>query len=123
MHFFSVPASYFSYSEGTKPEDETVTFSGTVILEGQTDQSEVTIALYKPVAPDIVLARINQQYPNIGVWHKATSSGQISQETEFNHRAHTPVATTVSDIDGNWRIGNVKSGEHHIVVSKRKGIY
>lgn len=96
--------------KGTDPGEETVTFSGKITLEGQTDHSGVTIALYKPVELDTALVRINQQYPNIGV--------QISQETEFDHREHTPVVTTVSDAGGNWKIENVAQGQYNVVASK-----
>ncbi len=96
--------------KGTDPGEETVTFSGKVTLEGQTDHSGVTFALYKPVELDTALVRINEQYPNIGV--------QISQETEFDHREHTPVVTTVSDAGGNWKIENVAQGEYNVVASK-----
>ena len=71
---------FSSCKESTKPE--TVTFSGTVTLESESDYSPigaggVKVSLYKPVELDTALVRINQQYPQIGV--------QISQETEFDH--------------------------------------
>lgn len=92
----------------TKPE--TVTFSGTVTLKGRTDHSGVKVSLYKPVELDTALLRINQQYPNIGV--------QISQETEFDHREHTPLYTTTTDASGNWKIENVTPGEYNVVAEK-----
>lgn len=89
---------------------QTVTFSGKVTLEGETDHSGVTVSLYKPVELDTALVRINRQYPNIGV--------QISQETEFDHREHTPVYSTTTDANGNWKIENVIDGVYHAVAEK-----
>ncbi len=91
--------------DSTKPE--TVTFSGTVTLEGKTDHSGVKVSLYKPVVLDTALVRINQQYPNIGV--------QISQETEFDHREHTPVYTTTTNSTGHWQIDGVNPGTYNVV--------
>ena len=54
--------------------------------------------------------RINQEYPNIGV--------QISQETEFDHREHTPVYTTTTDKNGNWKIEGVEPGTYNVVAEK-----
>ena len=87
-----------------------VTFSGTVILEDTTDYSGVTVSLYKPVELDTALVRINQEYPNIGV--------QISQETEFDHREHEPVYTTITNADGNWEIKKVEEREYNVVAEK-----
>lgn len=100
---------FFSCSKNSTPP-ETVTFSGTVTLEGETDHSGVTISLYKPVLLDTALVRINQQYPGIGV--------PISQETEFDHREHTPVYSTTTDASGHWQIENVTPGEYNVVAEK-----
>ena len=121
--YFHLPTSYFllltfftsyfllsSCSQATENGEEGVTFSGTVTLEGETNYSGVKISLYKPVELDTALVRINQQYPNIGV--------QISQETEFDHRDHEPVYTTMSGADGSWKIENVSKGEYNIVAEK-----
>ncbi len=86
--------------------NEKVTFSGTVTLEGQTDYSGVKVSLYAPVKLDTALERINQQYPAIGF--------QISQKTAFDHRAHEPLYTTVTDGDGNWEI-EAEDGTYNIV--------
>ncbi len=91
-------------------QPETVTFSGTVTLEGRTDHSGVKVSLYRPVELDTALVRINQQYPQIGV--------QISQETEFDHREHTPLYTTTTDASGHWQINGVTAGTYNIVAEK-----
>jgi hypothetical protein len=56
------------------------------------------------------VVRINQEYPNIGV--------QISQETEFDHREHEPLYTTLANADGSWKIENVTKGEYNVVAEK-----
>jgi hypothetical protein len=96
-------------SESVQPDD-TVTFSGTVTFEDTTDFSGVKVSLYKPVELDTALVRINQEYPNIGV--------QISQETEFDHREHEPLYTTLTNADGAWKIENVTKGEYNVVAEK-----
>jgi hypothetical protein len=112
--FFFFLFSFFFFlflscnKDSTKPE--TVTFSGTVTLEGRTDYSGVKVSLYKPVELDTALVRINQQYPNIGV--------QISQETEFDHREHTPLYSTTTDASGHWQIKGVTPGTYNVVAEK-----
>ncbi|MFC2088720.1 hypothetical protein ACFLSX_03885, partial [Calditrichota bacterium] len=102
--FFLALFSFFSCSKSPS-ENETVVFSGTVTLEGMQDHSGVKVSLYKPVELDTALVRINQQYPNIGV--------QISQETEFDHREHTPSYSTTSNANGVWKIENVTPGTYN----------
>ncbi|KAA3617042.1 MAG: hypothetical protein D8M58_04400 [Calditrichaeota bacterium] len=109
-----ISAFILSCSESVSNNE--VTFSGTVTLEGETDFSGVTVSLYEPVELDTALVRINEQYPNIGV--------QISQETEFDHRAvdsfDNPleaVATTTTSADGSWQI-KVEEGVYNVVVEK-----
>ena len=48
--------TYLSCDKTTKPE--TVTFSGTVTLEGKQDHSGIKVSLYKPVELDTALVRI-----------------------------------------------------------------
>ncbi|MCP4413710.1 MAG: hypothetical protein GY808_14210, partial [Gammaproteobacteria bacterium] len=82
----------------------------TVTLEGETDHSGVKVALYRPVVLDTALVRINQQYPNIGV--------QISQETEFDHREHSPLYSTNTNASGAWKIEDVTPGTYNVVAEK-----
>lgn len=74
------------------------------------DNSGVTVAVYNVVSIDSSLVRINQAYPSIGV--------QISQESEFDHRLHDPIATDVTDADGAYIIDNLNTGEYNIVATK-----
>lgn len=88
-------------------ENETVVFTGTVTLEGKQDHSGVTVSLYKPVELDTALVRINQQYPQIGV--------QISQETEFDHREHSPSYSTSTNA---LKIEDVTPGTYNVIAEK-----
>ncbi len=71
---FNLVSLIFVFScskDSTSPQ--TITISGTVTLQGQTDHSGVTVSLYRPVQLDTALVRINQQYPNIGLGRKPPS--------------------------------------------------
>jgi len=97
-------------SESGTGGDNTVTFSGTVTLQDETEHSGVTVALYEPAVLDTALQRLNQEYPGIGV--------TITQQTEFDHRAHTPVYSTTSAADGSWEISDAQPGTYNIVYSR-----
>ena len=99
----------FSCKDSTSG-DNTVTVSGTVYLEDQTDHSGVKVSLYKPVELDTTLVRLNRQYPNIGV--------PITQATEFDHRNETPLYFTTSTPSGDWSIAKITPGTYNIVAEK-----
>ena len=90
--------------------NDTVTMSGTVTLEGQSDHSGITVSIYRPVELDPEIVAINQEYPNIGV--------QISQATEFDHRLETPVKSTTTNAAGAWEIADVEPGTYNVVAEK-----
>jgi hypothetical protein len=100
----------------TKPESGSI--SGMVYLVNDTsdpgndpqDNHGVEIALYHPVELDSTLSRINSEYPQIGI--------QISQETEFDHRAAELVKLTSSDALGNFSFDKVDPGTYNIVFLK-----
>ncbi|MCK6622853.1 MAG: hypothetical protein HUU32_15885 [Calditrichaceae bacterium] len=100
----------FSCSKDSSGPDNTVTVSGKVTLEGQSDHSGVTVSLYALVTLNPEIVAINQQYPAIGV--------KISQETEFDHRAGTAVYSTITNASGDWNIEKVEQGTYHVVAEK-----
>ena len=77
--------------------------SGKVHLEGETDHSEITVAIYELAELDTTIVRINNEYPHIGVI--------INQHTEFDHRFQSPVKFTETDIEGNFLIEKISVGE------------
>lgn len=89
--------------------DNTVTVSGTVTLEGQSDHSGVTVRLYRPVQLDAELTNIMQQYPQIGV--------QSTELTGFNHLDQSAVYSATSGASGNWS-ARVAPGNYNVVAEK-----
>ena len=106
----------FSCSSSTKPE--TGSLSGKVILVNDTgdpaldpiDYSGITVALYNLAYLDTTIVRINNKYPQIGV--------HINQETEFDHRYQQPVAKTITNTDGSFKLIEIISGEYNLVYFK-----
>lgn len=108
--FFALILVLSCSKDSSGPDNNTVTVSGKVTLEGVSDYSGVTVSLYAPVALNPEIAAINQQYPNIGV--------KISQETEFDHREGTAAYSATTNAAGEWSIGNVAKGTYHLVAQK-----
>jgi hypothetical protein len=94
-------------SSPTSPKGKLI---GQVNIEGLTDYSNATVAIYHLVALDTTLVRINQSYPSIGV--------HINQMTEFDFREHTPMQTTLTNADGTFSFSDIKPGNYNIVVKK-----
>ena len=84
--------------------------SGEVQLEGETDHSDITIALYDLATLDPDIVSINQEYPQIGV--------HINQHTEFDHRLQSPVKTTETLTDGSFEITKISTGTYNLVAMK-----
>ncbi len=101
----------------TKP-DETGGVSGKVALipapgyspANPTDYSGVKVALYHPATLDTTIVRINSAHPGIGV--------EINQETEFDHRLQSPVATTTTGVDGSFSFSGLTAGDYNIAFLK-----
>ncbi len=101
----------------TEP-DPTGIISGTINLvddskvsEGyRTDNSGVTVAIYKLAELDTTIVRINEEHPNIGVI--------ISQETEFDHRSQSPLFATVTNSQGTFSIGSIPTGTYNVAILK-----
>ena len=84
--------------------------SGTVNLEGLSDHSNITVAIYDLAVLDPEIVSINQQYPHIGVI--------INQHTEFDHRLQEPVKYTETDAEGYFEIKKIPTGMYNIVAIK-----
>ncbi len=101
----------------TKP-DETGGISGKVILQTPTsssvkaglDYSGMKVALYNKATLDTTMLRINQAHPGIGV--------VINQETEFDHRLQSPVATATTGVDGSFSFSGLTPGDYNIAFLK-----
>ena len=99
-------------------EPKTGSISGQVVLVNDTENSSldpidfsgITVALYKLAELDTTIARINQEYPNIGI--------QICQETEFDHRLQSPVAVVTTDATGNFTFKKIPIGDYNLVALK-----
>ncbi len=119
LHFvFCILLSFTLFSCSTSTKPETGSLSGKVILVNDTgdpafdpvDYSGITVALYNLAYLDTTIVRINNQYPQIGV--------QINQETEFDHRYQQPIAKTITNTDGSFKLTEIISGEYNLVYFK-----
>jgi hypothetical protein len=95
----------------TTVEESKGSLSGNVILENQSDNSGVTIAIYELAELDAEIVSVNNEYPHIGVI--------INQHTEFDHRLQTPVKTTTSDSNGDFVVKNFPVGIYNVVLLKQ----
>ena len=89
---------------------ETGSLTGTVKLEGQTNHSGITVALYQLAELDTTILRYNREYPNVGF--------PISQATEFEHRLGEVVAEAKTNQDGSFEIDGVEEGTYNLVAEK-----
>jgi len=101
----NISIQFLSCDESTKPE--TVTFSGIVILEGETDHSNAKVMLFRPMEIDTALTNLNVRYPGIGI--------ELNQRTEFYWREHNPEYQTKTNSAGAWKIEEINPGNYHIV--------
>jgi hypothetical protein len=79
-------------------------------LEGQSDHSGVTVALYALAALDTMVQRMNREFPMVGI--------PISQATEFDHRLAEPVYQTQTMADGSYKLEGVTEGSYNLVAVK-----
>jgi len=102
----------FVVSCSKSPTDSrTGTLTGTVLLEGQTNHSGITVALYKLAELDTTILRYNLEYPNVGF--------PISQATEFDHWLGEVVAESKTNSEGSFKIENVPEGIYNFVTQKQ----
>ena len=107
---FSLPFLFSLLSCTSPTETPTGTLTGTVSLEGQSDFSNITVALYDLAYLDTTITRINAQYPNIGI--------KITQHTEFDHRLQSPVKSTETLADGSFELTKISTGTYNLVAMK-----
>lgn len=97
---------------------KTGSLSGNVVLVNDTndpsldvaDYSGVTVAIYELTKLDTTLARINADYPQIGVI--------ASQEAFFDHRLGLPLKSTQTTATGYFSLSSLSPGLYNVVVSK-----
>ncbi len=94
----------------TPTESSEGSLAGTVTLEGESDHSGITIALYNLAYLDTTIVRINTQYPQIGV--------HINQHTEFDHRLQSPVKYVETQADGSFELTKISTGRYNLVAVK-----
>lgn len=108
----------FGCKTTTKP-DPKGTINGSISLVNDTldpsmdtnDYSGVSVSLYRTAELDTAIVRINNTFPNIGV--------KIDQETEFDHRLSSPVATVQTSTNGQYSFSDVAFGKYNLVMSKQ----
>lgn len=98
------------FSCDTSTEVSKGSLTGTVSLEGQSDFSDITVALYDLAYLDTTIVRINNQYPQIGV--------HINQHTEFDHRLQSPIKSTETLADGSFELTKISTGTYNLVAQK-----
>ncbi len=98
------------FSCNTSTEVPKGSLTGTVSLEGQSDFSGITVAIYDLAELDPEIVGINSQYPNIGI--------KITQHTEFDHRLQSPIKSPETDIDGSFELTKIPTGKYNLVAMK-----
>ncbi len=94
-------------SSPTSPKSN---LTGRISIEGLTDYSGATVAIYHLATLDTTLVRINQEYPALGV--------QVNQQTEFDFREKTPIKSASTNADGTFSFSGLKEGTYNVVISK-----
>ncbi len=96
-------------------ETKTGSLTGRIVMaEGMMSQnrlpadfSGIQVALYELAAVDTAVARINRDYPALGVL--------ADQKSEFDHRLQTVVSKTITDENGNFSMAGFEAGTYNLV--------
>lgn len=107
---FSLFSLVFLILSFCSTEPQTGSLSGTILLDGQEDNSGITVALYELTTLDPDIVAINEEYDFIGVI--------INQMTEFDHRFATLTKYTQTDTYGNFKIKDIPTGRYNVVALK-----
>lgn len=84
--------------------------TGSIFLENMDDHSGITIELYNLADLDPEIVKINNEYPNIGVI--------VNQQTDFDHRVESPISSTSTDNNGEFKVSNIPVGTYNLVARK-----
>ncbi|MBN2411864.1 carboxypeptidase regulatory-like domain-containing protein [candidate division KSB1 bacterium] len=91
-------------------EVENIIITGSVTLEGVSDYSDITVALYHPAALDTAIVNMHKRFPSVGF--------ELTQAAVFDHREAEPLYTTKTDKNGAYRFDNIPDGVYNIVAAK-----
>ena len=95
----------------TPTEPNTGALTGKVLLEGESNHSGITVALYELAELDTAIVGYNQRFPNVAF--------PISQVTEFDHRFAEDVAETKTKADGTFKLEVLEEGTYNFVAQKQ----
>lgn len=102
--------SFFLLSCSSPTATSKGSLTGTVSLEGESDFSGITVALYDLTELDPNIVYANETWPHIGVI--------INQHTEFDHRFQAPIKFTETLADGSFEIKKIPVGTYNFVAIK-----
>lgn len=91
-------------------EVENIIITGNVTLEGVSDYSNITVALYHPADLDTAIVNMHKRFPSVGF--------ELTQAAVFDHREAEPIYTTKTGKDGAYRFDNIPDGVYNVVASK-----
>lgn len=118
---------YFPHCSKSPTDSKGLSLTGSVKLEGETDHSGTTVALYALAELDTMGVRLNKEFPMVGI--------PISQVTEFacppafwracppafwrDHRLGKPIYQTQTKADGSYKLERTKEGIYSLAAKKR----
>lgn len=89
---------------------ESGTIIGTVLLDEESDHSDIIVSIYKANVVSQELKDINLKYPNIGF--------HVNDSIMFDHRISTPIKRVSTSINGAFSFDKMPYGEYIIVYEK-----
>lgn len=83
---------------------------GHVFLDGETDHSGITVALYPLAQPDSTWDTARERFPFVGM--------EQAQQLIFDHREHEPIVSTRTGPDGTYELTAFEPGTYNLVATK-----